>query len=267
MTFQPTCLPMQRKHLILTLSALAASTALVGCGEDAPPPPPPPPPAPKVAAPEAPKVTPISELMAKYDIDPRVNLPEERAPATDPERIAVLKFFDVFARGNADALKPMLSPPDQFELDKLVASGAFKQNTDPITRIDVRCGTQKADACTLAVFHVADKFQPQLWVYKVGGPIGETTEFDAFATPPNIMDRLSGENHIAAWYEIVQLEIAKADEPDTVLEIPQKDFTEAEAEKPSGSGPATPGTPGGMPGKRTPGAPIKPPKPPGFGQQ
>src|SRR3982750_225090 len=66
----------------------------------APPPPPPP-------APEAPKVTPIDQLMAQLNIDPKVHLPEAKAPDNDEDRKAVLVFFDSFARGNAQALKTM----------------------------------------------------------------------------------------------------------------------------------------------------------------
>ena len=86
------------------------------------------------------------------------------------------------------------------------------------------------------------------------------------------MNQLSGDDHIAVWYDIVKKELAKADEPDVVLEIPQKDFTEVETASSGESGGETPGptgpsAPGGAPGKRAPGAPLKPPKPPGFGQQ
>ena len=77
----------RRNRFILTLSALAASSALVACGEEPPPVVTAPPPPPKPTAPPPPPVTPISELMAKHDIDQRVNLPEADAPATDVERI------------------------------------------------------------------------------------------------------------------------------------------------------------------------------------
>lgn len=262
---RPDCQTLLRsapRHVLL-LSSVAACVALAGCGEEPAPvvvAPPPPPPAPVV---EAPKVASIAELMAQHDIDPRVNLPEDRAPRTTEQRVAVLKFFDAFARGNADALKPMMSPPDQFELDRLVETGAFKASTEPITRIDVRCG-RAGDECALAVFHVGEEFQPQLWTYVVRGDAGE---FDAIATPPGIMEKLSGNDWIAAWQAIVAAELAKADEPDEVLEIPQQDFTQEEAASSEGGSPGveTPSAPGGAPGKRPPGNPIKPPKAPGFG--
>ena len=102
------------------LTAVAGlSLGIAGCGsEPAPPPaapvakkaPPPPPP-----APPAPKVTPISELMAQYGIDPRVNLSEDLAPDNDEGRIAVLRFFDGFAKGDAARLTDVLRGPLGFD--------------------------------------------------------------------------------------------------------------------------------------------------------
>src|SRR5688572_26315773 len=100
---------------------------LGGCSDDAssqvavapPPPPPPAPPAP-------PPVSSIEDLMAELNIDPRVSLSEDKAPGTTDERRAVLVFFDAMARGNAQALKGMLSVTDQLELDALVESGAWQ---------------------------------------------------------------------------------------------------------------------------------------------
>jgi hypothetical protein len=258
-----------RRNTCLTLttavtSSILAAAVLTGCE---PPPPPPPPPVVKVAPPPppAPTVVSIKDLMAEYDIDPRVNLPEEKAPGTTEQRVAVLKFFDAFARGNSEALKPMLSGPDQLRLDGMVDGGIFKKTTEAITRIDVRCGRQDGGDCALAVFHVAEEFEPQLWVYTAG----DRPEFDAVATPPRIMEKLSGDNWIAAWYEVLKLELAKADEPDVVIELVQSDYsTEDDSNSTASSAPtpAGPSAPGGMPGKRKPsGPPIKAPKAPGFG--
>jgi hypothetical protein len=258
-----------RRNTCLTLttavtSSILAAAVLTGCE---PPPPPPPPPVVKVAPPPppAPTVVSIKDLMAEYDIDPRVNLPEEKAPGTTEQRVAVLKFFDAFARGNSEALKPMLSGPDQLRLGGMVDGGIFKKTTEAITRIDVRCGRQDGGDCALAVFHVAEEFEPQLWVYTAG----DRPEFDAVATPPRIMEKLSGDNWIAAWYEVLKLELAKADEPDVVIELVQSDYsTEDDSNSTASSAPtpAGPSAPGGMPGKRKPsGPPIKAPKAPGFG--
>lgn len=249
---------------LLAGSALVAGSFLGGCSE--PPPPPPPPVAkaePKAAEPVR-SVTPIKELMAQYNIDPRVNLPEERAPDNDPARIAVLKFYDAFVRGNADGLKPMLSEPDQFQLEGMVSNGAFAKSTEGITRVDVRCGRGPDSDCTLAVFHTGEQFQPQLWSYTADDNGGT---FDSVATPPGIMDKLSGDNWITAWFDVLKLELAKAGEPDEVIEIPQQDFTTEDTTAAADTGsaqPSGPAAPSG-PGKRTPGAPIDAPRAPGFG--
>lgn len=239
---------------------------LVGCS-DPPPPPPPPPVVVKPQAPPPPPVTPISELMAKLNIDPRINLPEDKAPKTDAERIAVLSMFDAFARGDSARLQGMLSAPDQYELEKLVKTGSWKSSTEKINRIDVRCGQAPTnDKCALAVFHVNDDFEPQLWAYKVDTA---TPEFESVATPPNIMNSLSGEDWITAWYSRWQKDLEIAARPDEVIEVKQSNRAEKEDTPSSDSGgdspsiqPGAPSGPG-SPGKRPPSEPIRAPKP-GF---
>ncbi|MSR41313.1 MAG: hypothetical protein EXS10_05350 [Phycisphaerales bacterium] len=250
-----------RSSLLVSASMTALVVAsLVGCSDPAPPPPPPmvvvPPP------PPPPSLTPISELMARYNIDPRVVLPEDRAPNTDPQRIAVLQFFDAFVRGNVSALTPMLSPPDQYQLEQLALNNAFEELAKSISKCDVRCGSHESDDCTLAVFSIGEEFQPQLWVYTVSE---SSSEFDSIATPLKVLDKLSGSDWIAAWYKILSDELALAQKPDEVVEAPSQDLSQ-EADPASAAPEAAPGLPGAMPsGKRTPGAPIGAPKPPGFG--
>ena len=249
---------------VAACSGFGAAALLSGCAEE----PPPPPPVvqreePKYEPPPPPRVPTIAELMTQYDIDPRVNLPEERAPETEAQRVAVLKFFDSFARGNADSLRGMLSAPDQFLLDELVKSGDFAKSTAAVTKINVRCSNVLGNDCTLAIFQVGDGYQPQLWTYNAAGPV---PEFDAVATPPAILDKLQGEDPIIAWYGILRLELAKANEADENPELKQEDFTEKREEAaPADETPS--GRPTGSPGRRMPGAPIKPPKPPGFGNK
>lgn len=244
---------------------IVGALCLVGCSD----PPPPPPPAPvvkKEAPPPPPPLTPITELMAKLNIDPRISLPEDKAPKTDPERIAVLTMFDAFARGDSARLQGMLSAPDQYELEKLVKNGQWKAATEDITRIDVRCGQAPTnDKCALAVFHVGDNFEPQLWSYK---PAAGSMEFESVATPPNVMDSLSGEDWIGAWYSLWQRDLEVASKPDEEVVIPKSNRGEQESESaaegdsappsmaPSGA-PSGPG-PGKRPVRDTPRKPIKP---------
>jgi hypothetical protein len=210
----------------------------------APAPPPPPP---------APTVTPIADLMATYDIDPRVNLSEDLAPDNDEGRIAVLRFFDAFARGDSGRLDGMLSGMDALLLEEMTASGDWKAATSNIIGIDVRTGTHPVVGdCALAVFMVDNQFEPQLWAYEVtGNPAADGAEFDAQPSPPNMMDRLSGNDWITAWFDILGEEMARATAPDEIVEIPTQDFTEEESGSSSMGSPAGgPGGGGNAPGKR-----------------
>lgn len=246
-------------------AAIAGTVLLAGCGEEPPPPPPVVVAPPKVEEPPPPAVTPIKELMARYDIDSRVDLPEDKAPPTDEQRVAVLKFFDAFARGNAEALKPMLSAPDQLQLEGMVSGDTFKKVTGAIARIRVQCDRHESNDCALAIFDVGgDRAEPQLWVYKSTG----TAEFDSVATPPGILEKISGANLIAAWFDVLNLEMKRAGEPDEVIELAQSDRSTDVPIGADSAGESAPGSPGGMPGKRKPSDnPVKPPRPPGFGSR
>lgn len=250
----------RRSPLAAGVASLAGLALVVaaGCSGGSPPPPPPvaaaresapPPPPPK------PRVTPIAELMTQLGIDPRVNLPEDKAPPTDVQRKAVLSFFDAFARGDDQSARTMLSKLDQAELDDLVESGTWKKTAQEISRIDVQTGNGPGGTVALAVFTVDLDFQPQLWYYETSqdGPI-----FDAVASPPDIMERLSGTDHIAAWFAIIAEELAMADEPDQTATPKQRDVSEKES---SDSGPSM--SPEGPGGPRGPGNPGKRPKPTG----
>ncbi len=242
------------------VACLALGVTLAGCmAEDetpqarvvAPPPPPP--------APLTPKVTLIADLMAELQIDERVELPEAKAPDNDPDREAVLVIFDAFARGDAETLGSMISPDDNLELEELVSSGTWRETVADITRIEIQTGISPYDQkCALGVFHVGGEFQPQLWYYSSDA---DGFMFEAAATPPDIMDKLSGADWIAAWHQILVDELARADDPDEVVEVAQRNYDD------EGAGGGRSG--GGSPG-RTPQAPPggtkrrqpKPPRPP-----
>lgn len=241
---------------------VGAAAFLGGCGEEPPPPPvvqaPPPPP-----PPPPPPLTTVAELMERYGFDGRIRLREEQAPGSDPARIAVLRFFDAFVRGQDAAVRPMLSIPDQLQLDELVSSGDWSRSLEGVTRVDVRCGrSPQGDDAVLAIFHVGTEFQPQLWLMELQGEEGT---FDAVPTPPDIMNRLSGTDWIAAWFKVNKDEMARAEELDEVVVIPQRDLGDEDgSSRPSAGGmpslvPAGGGGGGGGPGRRRPGTPIPPP--------
>lgn len=248
---------------------LGMSLVLSGCGSEEPPPapvvvapkaPPPPPP------PPPPSVTPVSELVAKFGIDPRVSLPEEQAPDTDAERIAVLRFFDGLAKGDAAQLGSLMSGPDAILLERMDESGAFRDATEGIMAINVQTGPASIGDCALAIIMVDGDFEAQLWTYTVDGdPTTDGARFDSVPAPRDIVDRLSGDNWIAAWIEVMEGEWARALEPDEVVEIASTDLTDEEdsASGPTGNRPAGGG--GGQPGRKRPTGPAVDPNPQGPG--
>jgi len=245
--------------------AIVLGLTLVGCGSSQPDPvaiPVSAPSRPQTPRNTPPPVTSIAQLMLDLGIDERVSLPEDMAPMTNPERKAVLEFFDSFARGDETALGSMLTRVDNDELDELVASGAWTDATSKISGIDVQTGTSpiNGEPCALAVFYVDGGFQPQLWYYTVDR---DGAEFDAVATPPDLMDRLYGDNWIAAWFEILDEEMAMADKPDEEFIVAQREVgDDTPRARSSSRGPAANPT-----GPSTPSDPSRPTAPGGPGRR
>jgi hypothetical protein len=249
------------RRLSSTACVLLAAIAC-GCGgEDAAPqarvvappttPPPPPPP----------KITPIDELMAQLRIDERVALPESKAPDNDADRKIVLEFYDAFVRSDDQAVGRMISGADRLELEELVSAGSWRDTVSRISRVEIQTGMSPlGQKCALGVFHVGSGFQPQLWYYE---ELSGEYVFEAAATPPDIMERLSGTDWIAAWHEILDEEIARANEPDEEFEIPQRTFDDEEGSGRSASSPGrrAPTRPPGGPSRRPPKPPRRAPSP------
>ncbi len=229
----------KRQWISLGTSAILCGclciAGLTGCsGEEEAPPvviaPPPPAPAP----PPPPAVTPIDQLMTDLSIDQRVSLPEDKAPNNNADRKAVLVFFDALARGNSQSMKGMLPLSDQIELAALVDSGAWKNTVSKIQKIQIQTGVNSLNQkCALAVIEVGaigdQSFQPQLWYFNTEQ---EEPIFEAAATPPGILDKLSGD-WIASWHQILADEMAMADKPDADVSISQKDLDDREDEAPT----------------------------------
>ncbi len=106
-------------------------------------------------------------------------------------------------------------------------------------------------------------FQPQLWRYTTGI---DAPTFDAVATPPDIMSKLSGDDWIAAWFKLLDEELALADKLEEEFIVQKKDlsdpgFDSGVSMSPGGPPNRQPGSPG--PGKRPkPKTPRRPPGPP-----
>jgi len=246
------------------LAAALLVAPLTGCGEEeqapvavappAPPPPPPPPP--------APTVTPIAQLMKELGISDKIRLPEDKAPATDPERVAVLKFFDGFAKAKADAVRGAMSPEDAAVLDAMKQTG-FEKACTPITRIDLTTTNREGKSYVMAVCRANGAIEGQLWTFKVAGEGKKVTsqQFQSYVQPVDIMDKISGSNLIAEWIKVVDADRKVASEPDEVIKpaarVQEQEKPEASSgEEPSGPMGAPPmrnkPPPGGIdpPGKR-----------------
>lgn len=248
-----------RNRSVLTLSALVVSGALVACGEEPPPVVTAPPPPPKPTAPPPPPVTSIADLMAKYDIDQRVNLPEELAPDTDVQRIAVLKFFDAFAKAQADGLKGALSPADAETLSQMTAGGDFGRACDPITRIDLSAssksdelqrgskagsgptwwpsGAPKTCGAVMAVFRSGGRVEAQLWVFDVAGEGKKVSkqQFHSIYQPMDIMSKVSGKSLRAAWATVASKELGSATEAEELPKPAARREAQEKPEEASGS--------------------------------
>ncbi|MFM8640204.1 MAG: hypothetical protein ACKOEL_06170 [Planctomycetota bacterium] len=253
---------------IVGIAASLLVAPLAGCGGEeeeapvvaAPPPPPPPPP------PPAPTVTPIAQLMKELGISDKIRLPEEKAPATDPERVAVLKFFDGFAKSQPDGIRAAMAADDAAVLDAMKATGAFASACAPVTRIDLATKVVNGKGAVIAVFRTKGQVEAQLWNFKAEGEGKKVTsqQFTSVYQPVEIMSRLSGNDLVGAWVAVAEAERKVATEPDEVLKPTAKveEQEKPEASEGGGGGDGPIGAPP-MRNKPPPGGIDKPKGPPG----
>ena len=254
----------------LTCGVIAfAMIGLGGCGAEEEPAPvvkKQPKPAPVVEYTPEPTVTSVADLMAEFQIDPRISLPEDQAPDNDADRIAVLRFFDGFAKGDAGQLSGLLSGPDAALLQRMDESGSFQEATQGIMAINIQTGYASLGSCALALIMVDGEFEAQLWTYEVDGdPTADGARFDSVPASPDIVDHLSGDDWIAAWIEVMEGEWTRATEPDEVIEIASTDLSDEDDSAGGSGGNAPRGPGGGAPGRKRPTGPIVDPNPSGPG--
>ncbi len=200
--------------------------------------------------PPPPPVTAIDDLMEQMGIDERVVMPEESAPNTDEARRTVLSFFDAFARGDARTAGEMMEEQDKAQLDMMVEEGVWEEVTgDSILEIQIMTGrSPDGEYCALALFETEQSLslEPQLWQFD---PRDVEPVFSAVPSPPGMIDRLSGDDWITGWFEILDEEVELALKPDEDLEVPQVDLDQAPASSGARtSGGSSPTPPGGRPG-------------------
>lgn len=271
---------MNPDRMLLTRSAIVGGLALslgavmlVGCGEEPPPaqptarvaPAPPP-------RPIAPPVKSVDDLMVELGIDDRVQLDERAAPNTTEDRRAVLMFFDAFARSEANQLARLLSPQDQAVLADLRSDDRWETSTNGIENIRISTGPRpdivgvnvlpSTRLAVLAIFMVNGEYQPTMW-YLGSGANGP--EFSAAPTPPDILNRISGTDTIAAWHDVIREELARSQETDIDFRPPQQVLAQrqdpgapGQPDQPGPKPPTLPGPggPGGPGGPASPGTPI-----------
>ncbi len=200
-----------RHSVILAMSCVMA-LPMLGC-ED-PPPPESKKKEPVQVDPGPPPATSIEDLIAQYGIDERVWMDERQAPQTDEERIGLLKFFDAFARGRADQLKPYFGDIEQEELAHLEASGQLARLSTDIEGIEIRMGvTNEGRAAVLGLYELADRIEGQMWEIVQQPETGGRYVLVAGYAPLGLSDAL-GRDAFEDWYAAVQAEQEKLAEDD-----------------------------------------------------
>jgi hypothetical protein len=224
--------------------------SMIGCSDPPPPPPKKPTTAPTVQGP--PPAKPIDDLIAENGIDDRVWMDERQAPPTNAQRLGLLEFFDGFATGNPDQLRPFLGPVEQEELAKLEASGDLEQLAADIEGIEIRMGvTNEGRSAVLGLYEFADRIEGQMWEIESGpGQDGMGSVhyiFVAAYAPPGLSDWL-GSDPFSDWYTAVTAEQAMLNKADLGMEAARakaSDSSDDPAAAPSGdSGGGGPGGPG-----------------------
>jgi hypothetical protein len=138
---------------ILMVVALLGTMTLVGCGEKdsdttasnerpAPRPRPRPEPADDFDDDDRGSVgtayTTAGDVLFEMRLDRKIGVVDPQAGVNDRNALeAALRFAELFAEGNAEELRQMLSEGDRQTLDQLVASGAWQADTGMIQKVSV----------------------------------------------------------------------------------------------------------------------------------
>ncbi|MDP6541704.1 MAG: hypothetical protein QGF07_02855 [Phycisphaerales bacterium] len=205
-------------------------------------------------SPPKPLLKSLDEIRQDVNADSRIAWIESDAPGSNAERENIFIFITAFLQNDNDTLRSMLSMSDQMELGTLSESADFEQVLEKITRVDIRYGSNPltGESCMLAIYEIDMDYQPQFWSYEEEDG---KFQFSSLESPPNLVDRLSGD-WIKEYFKGKQelLAMAADGDQDSSYQLAGEGTT-------SGGGgdiPTSPNSPPQLPGKPNPTSPQTP---------
>lgn len=173
---------MKLRHSVVAIGMFGFASLMgafvSGCKDKkAPPPPPPPPPkaatqAPSESSEPPPRVVQepvqIGPIMAQLKPDQRVVFPQDAAPTDAGIAQAVIKLASSLAKGDSDAMRPMLQDDAKTTLDGLVNSGDWEVATKRIESVRVLKVEQSMAEAEPTTFTVQMAIQEPGEAYVIG---------------------------------------------------------------------------------------------------
>ncbi len=179
---------------------------------------PPPKPKPVVVQPEPVVVKELSgtELIAKFNLDPRLMLADDMA-GTEQERKKVLTFFNAMLEGDMRMLRSMVSSDDALQFEALADLGGFDDEVlAGVDTIELHFGTDEEEggSAVLAWFATGKNDEVQMWTFET-----VDSKFKSQWGNPEMVDRLHSADPVAVWYALNRQEQALAALPDEVIKL------------------------------------------------
>lgn len=161
------------------VACVAAVAITAGCKKKPPPPPPAPPPPPREQPWES----------VQGMLDSHVDWPREREPATEDMAEAIAMLSNALARGDAQAMLPLLSEADRTVLQEMIDDGTWEEQTDGIEVVRInRIGSSSDKGATEVVLAIEDEDGAYLIGWRMIAS-GESFQFTGMDTPDTRADR------------------------------------------------------------------------------
>ena len=202
-----------------TIILTSLTTLLVACGgKEEVVQAPPPKPKPVVVQPEPVVVKELSgtELIAKFNLDPRLMLADDMA-GTEQERKKVLTFFNAILEGDMRMLRSMVSSDDALQFEALADLGGFDDEVlAGVDTVELHFGTDEEEggSAVLAWFATGKNDEVQMWTFET-----VDSKFKSQWGNPEMVDRLHSADPVAVWYALNRQEQALAALPDEVIKL------------------------------------------------